>query len=133
MKSTIKLTLLSLLVLTISACDPWYMEERTFRILQILQNNQTNTVYSKAMVSFGGTNQIGIFERDTFYINRSISPGDTAQILLEDVMASRFNTVDAVSIDITLSDPQKFQVSFPRTYIRNPKLYNNNFVETVRF
>jgi hypothetical protein len=133
MKSTIKLTLLSLLVLTISACDPWYMEERTFRILQILQNNQTNTVYSKAMVSFGGTNQIGIFERDTFYINRSISPGDTAQILLEDVMASRFNTVDAVSIDISLSDSQQFQASFQRTFTRNQNLQNNNFVETVRF
>jgi hypothetical protein len=133
MKSTIKLTLLSLLVLTISACDPWYMEERTFRILQILQNNQTNTVYSKAMVSFGGTNQIGIFERDTFYINRSISPGDTAQILLEDVMASRFNTVDAVSIDISLSDSQQFQASFQRTFTRNQNLKNNNFIETVRF
>jgi hypothetical protein len=133
MKSTIKLTLLSLLVLTISACDPWYWEERTFRILQILQNNQTNTVYSKAMVSFGGTNQIGIFERDTFYINRSISPGDTAQILLEDVMASRFNTVDAVSIDISLSDSQQFQASFQRTFTRNQNLKNNNFIETVRF
>jgi hypothetical protein len=133
MKSTIKLTLLSLLVLTISACDPWYMEERTFRILQILQNNQTNTVYSKAMVSFGGTNQIGIFERDTFYINRSISPGDTAQILLEDVMASRFNSVDAVSIDISLSDSQQFQASFQRTFTRNQNLKNNNFIETVRF
>ena len=133
MKSTIKLTLLSLLVLTISACDPWYMEERTFRILQILQNNQTNTVYSKAMVSFGGTNQIGIFERDTFYINQSISPGDTAQILLEDVMASRFNTVDAVSIDISLSDSQQFQASFQRTFTRNQNLKNNNFIETVRF
>jgi hypothetical protein len=109
------------------------MEERTFRILQILQNNQTNTVYSKAMVSFGGTNQIGIFERDTFYINRSISPGDTAQILLEDVMASRFNTVDAVSIDISLSDSQQFQASFQRTFTRNQNLKDNNFVETVRF
>ena len=133
MKSTIKLTLLSLLVLTISACDPWYWEERTFRILQILQNNQTNTVYSKAMVSFGGTNQIGIFERDTFYINRSISPGDTAQILLEDVLASRFNTVDAVTIDFSLSDSQQFQASFQRTFTRNQNLKNNNFIETVRF
>ena len=132
MKSTIKLALLSLLVLTISACDPWYMEERTFRILQILQNDQTNTVYSKAMVSYGGISLNGVYERDTFYINQSISPGDTAQILLENVMESRY-AIDTVNIDITLSDPQKFQVSFPRTYIRNPKLYNNNFVETVRF
>jgi hypothetical protein len=132
MKSTIKLALLSLLVLTISACDPWYWEERTFRILQILQNDQTNTVYSKAMVSYGGISLNGVYERDTFYINHSISPGDTAQILLEDVLESRY-AIDTVNIDITLSDPQKFQVSFPRTYIRNPKLYNNNFVETVRF
>jgi hypothetical protein len=132
MKSTIKLALLSLLVLTISACDPWYWEERTFRILQILQNDQTNTVYSKAMVSYGGILLNGVYERDTFYINQSISPGDTAQILLENVLESRY-AIDTVNIDITLSDPQKFQVSFPRTYIRNPKLYNNNFVETVRF
>jgi hypothetical protein len=132
MKSTIKLALLSLLVLTISACDPWYWEERTFRILQILQNDQTNTVYSKAMVSYGGISLNGVYERDTFYINQSISPGDTAQILLENVMESRY-AIDTVNIDITLSDSQKFQVSFPRTYIRNPKLYNNNFVETVRF
>ena len=132
MKSTIKLALLSLLVLTISACDPWYWEERTFRILQILQNDQTNNVYSKAMVSYGGISLNGVYERDTFYINQSISPGDTAQILLEDVLESRY-AIDTVNIDITLSDPQKFQVSFPRTYIRNPKLYNNNFVETVRF
>jgi hypothetical protein len=132
MKSTIKLALLSLLVLTISACDPWYWEERTFRILQILQNDQTNTVYSKAMVSYGGISLNGVYERDTFYINQSISPGDTAQILLENVMESRY-AIDTVNIDITLSDSQKFQVSFPRTYIRNPKLYNNNFVETLRF
>jgi hypothetical protein len=132
MKSTIKLALLSLLVLTISACDPWYWEERTFRILQILQNDQTNTVYSKAMVSYGGISLNGVYERDTFYINQSISPGDTAQILLENVLESRY-AIDTVNIDITLSDSQKFQVSFPRTYIRNPKLYNNNFVETVRF
>jgi hypothetical protein len=132
MKSTIKLALRSLLVLTISACDPWYWEERTFRILQILQNDQTNTVYSKAMVSYGGISLNGVYERDTFYINQSISPGDTAQILLEDVLESRY-AIDTVNIDITLSDSQKFQVSFPRTYIRNPKLYNNNFVETVRF
>jgi hypothetical protein len=132
MKSTIKLALLSLLVLTISACDPWYWEERTFRILQILQNNQTNTVYSKAMVSYGGISLNGVYERDTFYVNQSISPGDTAQILLENVLESRY-AIDTVNIDITLSDSQKFQVSFPRTYIRNPKLYNNNFVETVRF
>ena len=132
MKSTIKLALLSLLVLTISACEPWYWEERTFRILQILQNDQTNTVYSKAMVSYGGISLNGVYERDTFYINQSISPGDTAQILLENVLESRY-AIDTVNIDITLSDSQKFQVSFPRTYIRNPKLYNNNFVETVRF
>ena len=132
MKSTIKLAILSVLVLTISACDPWYWEERTFRILQILQNDQTNTVYSKAMVSYGGISLNGVYERDTFYINQSISPGDTAQILLENVLESRY-AIDTVNIDITLSDPQKFQVSFPRTYIRNPKLYNNNFVETVRF
>jgi hypothetical protein len=132
MKSTIKLALLSVLVLTISACEPWYWEERTFRILQILQNDQTNTVYSKAMVSYGGISLNGVYERDTFYINQSISPGDTAQILLEDVLESRY-AIDTVNIDITLSDSQKFQVSFPRTYIRNPKLYNNNFVETVRF
>jgi hypothetical protein len=132
MKSTIKLALLSLLVLTISACDPWYWEERTFRILQILQNDQTNTVYSKAMVSYGGISLNGVYERDTFYINQSISPGDTAQILLENVLESRY-AIDTVNIEITLSDSQKFQVSFPRTYIRNPKLYNNNFVETVRF
>jgi hypothetical protein len=132
MKSTIKLALLSLLVLTISACEPWYWEERTFRILQILQNDQTNTVYSKAMVSYGGISLNGVYERDTFYVNQSISPGDTAQILLENVLESRY-AIDTVNIDITLSDSQKFQVSFPRTYIRNPKLYNNNFVETVRF
>jgi hypothetical protein len=132
MKSIIKLALLSVLVLTISACDPWYWEERTFRILQILQNDQTNTVYSKAMVSYGGISLNGVYERDTFYINQSISPGDTAQILLENVLESRY-AIDTVNIDITLSDSQKFQVSFPRTYIRNPKLYNNNFVETVRF
>jgi hypothetical protein len=132
MKSTIKLALLSLLVLTISACDPWYWEERTFRILQILQNDQTNTVYSKAMVSYGGISLNGVYERDTFYINQSISPGDTAQILLENVLESRY-AIDTVNIEITLSDSQKFQVSFPRTYIRNPKLYNNNFVETLRF
>jgi hypothetical protein len=108
------------------------MEERTFRILQILQNDQTNTVYSKAMVSYGGISLNGVYERDTFYINQSISPGDTAQILLENVLESRY-AIDTVNIDITLSDSQKFQVSFPRTYIRNPKLYNNNFVETVRF
>jgi hypothetical protein len=132
MKSTIKLALLSLLVLTISACEPWYWEERTFRILQILQNDQTNTVYSKAMVSYGGISLNGVYERDTFYVNQSISPGDTAQILLENVLESRY-AIDTVNIDITLSDSQKFQVSFPRTYIRNRKLYNNNFVETVRF
>jgi hypothetical protein len=132
MKSTIKLALLSVLVLTISACDPWYWEERTFRILQILQNDQTNTVYSKAMVSYGGILLNGVYERDTFYINQSISPGDTAQILLENLLESRY-AIDTVNIEITLSDSQKFQVSFPRTYIRNPKLYNNNFVETVRF
>ena len=133
MKSLLKIALSALLALTVSSCEPWYYESPTFSILQILQNNQPNTVYNQARVTYGGYTSNGMYEFDTLYFERSILPGDTAQIFLENVLASRFYYVDTVNIDLALSDSQQWQQQFPRRFIRRSSQNKNDFIETIRF
>jgi hypothetical protein len=133
MKSFIKLGLSVLLVLSAVSCDPSWDDERRFRVLQILQNDQPNTVYSKTMVTYGGKNYNYVYTCDTIYFNRTIKPGDTAQIYLQDVYSSGLIEVDTVTIHIELNDNQSFYQKFPRTYIREQYQGINDFVETIRF
>jgi len=133
MKTIIKLTLSALFVLSVSSCDPWYFEQPSFSILQILHNNQPNTVYNKTMVTYSGYNTNGIFELDTLYFQRTIKPGDTAQIDVKDLNQSRFYNVDTVMVHLELSDAQQWNQKFPRMYIRNNQQSQNNFIETIRF
>jgi hypothetical protein len=74
-----------------------------------------------------------MYEYDTLYFQRTILPGDTAQIVLENVLASRFYYVDTVNIDLALSDSQQWQQQFPRRFIRSNSQTKNSFVETIRF
>ena len=133
MKSLLKIALSALLALTVSSCEPWYYESPTFSILQMLQNNQPNTVYNQARVTYGGYTSNGMYEYDTLYFQRTILPGDTAQIVLENVLASRFYYVDTVNIDLALSDSQQWQQQFPRRFIRRSSQNKNDFIETIRF
>gem|GEM_PF-306860 len=134
MKSFIKFSLAALLALCTASCDPsFWNEERRFSILQILQNNQPNTVYNKTMVTYGGLNYNYVYSYDTLYMNRTIKPGDTAQIYLKDIYSSRFTSVDTVTIHIELSDTQNFYQKFARTYISEKYQGVNDFIETIRF
>ena len=133
MKSIIKLSLLSLVILTVSSCDMWFNEDYRFKILQILQNNQSNKVYNKTVVSYGGYNFNSVYVRDTQTFFRSIQMGDTAQILMENMYAVNMYAVDTVYFDIELTDSLQFNAKFTRTYIRNPYQTLNDFVETLRF
>ena len=133
MKALIKLTLTALIALSVSSCDPWYWEEPSYSILQILQNNQPNTVYNKTMVTYSGFTPNGIIEFDTLYFEKTIKPGDTAQIEVKDLYQSRFYNVDTVLVHLELSDAQQWSQKFPRMYIRNNQQSQNNFIETIRF
>ena len=133
MKTLIKLTLTALIALSVSSCDPWYWEEPSYSILQILQNNQPNTVYNKTMVTYSGFTPNGIIEFDTLYFEKTIKPGDTAQIEVKDLYQSRFYNVDTVLVHLELSDAQQWSQKFPRIYIRNNQQSQNNFIETIRF
>lgn len=133
MKALIKLTLTALIALSVSSCDPWYWEEPSYSILQILQNNQPNTVYNKTMVTYSGFTPNGIIEFDTLYFEKTIKPGDTAQIEVKDLYQSRFYNVDTVLVHLELSDAQQWSQKFPRIYIRNNQQSQNNFIETIRF
>ena len=133
MKALIKLTLTALIALSISSCDPWYWEQPSYSILQILQNNQPNTVYNKTMVTYSGFTPNGIMEFDTLYFEKTIKPGDTAQIEVKDLYQSRFYNVDTVMVHLELSDAQQWNQKFPRMYIRNHRQMQNNFIETIRF
>jgi hypothetical protein len=133
MKALIKLTLTALIALSVSSCDPWYWEEPSYSILQILQNNQPNTVYNKTMVTYSGFTPNGIMEFDTLYFEKTIKPGDTAQIEVKDLYQSRFYNVDTVMVHLELSDAQQWNQKFPRMYIRNHRQMQNNFIETIRF
>ncbi len=133
MKSIIKLSLLSMVILTVSSCDMWFNEDYRFKILQILQNNQSNKVYNKTVVSYGGYNFNSVYVRDTQTFFRSIQMGDTAQILMENMYAVNMYAVDTVYFDIELTDSLQFNAKFTRTYIRNPYQTLNDFVETLRF
>lgn len=133
MKSIIKLSLLSVVILTVSSCDMWFNEDYRFKILQILQNNQSNKVYNKTVVSYGGYNFNSVYVRDTQTFYRSIQMGDTAQILMENMYAVNMYAVDTVYFDIELTDSLQFNAKFTRTYIRNPYQTLNDFVETLRF
>lgn len=133
MKALIKLTLTALIALSISSCDPWYWEQPSYSILQILQNNQPNTVYNKTMVTYSGFTPNGIIEFDTLYFEKTIKPGDTAQIEVKDLYQSRFYNVDTVMVHLELSDAQQWNQKFPRMYIRNHRQMQNNFIETIRF
>ena len=133
MKALIKLTLTALIALSVSSCDPWYWEEPSYSILQILQNNQPNTVYNKTMVTYSGFTPNGIIEFDTLYFEKTIKPGDTAQIEVKDLYQSRFYNVDTVLVHLELSDAQLWSQKFPRIYIRNNQQSQNNFIETIRF
>lgn len=133
MKSIIKLSLLSIVILTVSSCDMWFNEDYRFKILQILQNNQSNKVHNKTVVSYGGYNFNSVYVRDTQTFYRSIQMGDTAQILMENMYAVNMYAVDTVYFDIELTDSQQFNAKFTRTYIRNPYQTLNDFVETLRF
>ena len=133
MKALIKLTLTALIALSISSCDPWYWEQPSYSILQILQNNQPNTVYNKTMVTYSGFTPNGIIEFDTLYFEKTIKPGDTAQIEVKDLYQSRFYNVDTVMVHLELSDAQQWNQKFPRMYIRNHRQTQNNFIETIRF
>ncbi|MFN4785241.1 MAG: hypothetical protein ACK5EQ_03925 [Bacteroidota bacterium] len=66
-------------------------------------------------------------------MNRTIKPGDTAQIYLKDIYSSRFTSVDTVTIHIELSDTQNFYQKFARTYISEKYQGVNDFIETIRF
>ena len=133
MKALIKLTLTTLIALSVSSCDPWYWEEPSYSILQILQNNQPNTVYNKTMVTYSGFTPNGVVEFDTLYFEKTIKPGDTAQIEVKDLYQSRFYNVDTVKVHLELSDAQQWNQKFPRMYIRNNQQSQNNFIETIRF
>jgi hypothetical protein len=133
MKALIKLTLTALIALSISSCDPWYWEQPSYSILQILQNNQPNTVYNKTMVTYSGFTPNGIIEFDTLYFEKTIKPGDTAQIEVKDLYQSRFYNVDTVMVHLELSNAQQWNQKFPRMYIRNHRQTQNNFIETIRF
>jgi hypothetical protein len=133
MKALIKLTLTALIALSVSSCDPWYWEEPSYSILQILQNNQPNTVYNKTMVTYSGFTPNGVVEFDTLYFEKTIKPGDTAQIEVKDLYQSRFYNVDTVMVHLELSDAQQWNQKFPRMYIRNHRQMQNNFIETIRF
>ena len=133
MKALIKLTLTALIALSVSSCEPWYWEQPSYSILQILQNNQPNTVYNKTMVTYSGLNPNGIIEFDTLYFEKTIKPGDTAQIEVKDLYQSRFYNVDTVMVHLELSDAQQWNQKFPRMYIRNHRQTQNNFIETIRF
>jgi hypothetical protein len=133
MKALIKLTLTALIALSVSSCDPWYWEQPSYSILQILQNNQPNTVYNKTMVTYSGFTPNGIIEFDTLYFEKTIKPGDTAQIEVKDLYQSRFYNVDTVMVHLDLSDAQQWNQKFPRMYIRNKSQRENNFIETIRF
>jgi hypothetical protein len=133
MKALIKLTLTALIALSVSSCDPWYWEQPSYSILQILQNNQPNTVYNKTMVTYSGFTPNGIIEFDTLYFEKTIKPGDTAQIEVKDLYQSRFYNVDTVMVHLELSDAQQWNQKFPRMYIRNHRQTQNNFIETIRF
>jgi hypothetical protein len=133
MKALFKLTLTALIALSISSCDPWYWEQPSYSILQILQNNQPNTVYNKTMVTYSGFTPNGIIEFDTLYFEKTIKPGDTAQIEVKDLYQSRFYNVDTVMVHLELSDAQQWNQKFPRMYIRNHRQTQNNFIETIRF
>lgn len=133
MKALIKLTLTALIALSVSSCEPWYWEQPSYSILQILQNNQPNTVYNKTMVTYSGFTPNGIIEFDTLYFEKTIKPGDTAQIEVKDLYQSRFYNVDTVMVHLELSDAQQWNQKFPRMYIRNHRQMQNNFIETIRF
>jgi hypothetical protein len=133
MKALIKLTLTALIALSVSSCDPWYWEQPSYSILQILQNNQPNIVYNKTMVTYSGFTPNGIIEFDTLYFEKTIKPGDTAQIEVKDLYQSRFYNVDTVMVHLELSDAQQWNQKFPRMYIRNHRQTQNNFIETIRF
>ncbi|MBM3438795.1 MAG: hypothetical protein FJX91_06655 [Bacteroidetes bacterium] len=133
MKTPYKLGLIALLLLTISSCDWWFKEDYRFKILQILQNNQSNRVYNKTVVSYGGYNYNSVYVRDTQTFYRNIQSGDTAQILMENMYTVNLYALDTVQFDIELTDSQQFNTKFTRTYIRNPYQTLNDFVETIRF
>jgi hypothetical protein len=133
MKALIKLTLTALIALSVSSCEPWYWEQPSYSILQILQNNQPNIVYNKTMVTYSGFTPNGIIEFDTLYFEKTIKPGDTAQIEVKDLYQSRFYNVDTVMVHLELSDAQQWNQKFPRMYIRNHRQTQNNFIETIRF
>lgn len=134
MKTPYKLGLIALLLLTISSCDMWFNEDYRFKILQILQNNQSNRVYNKTVVSYGGYNNYNsVYVRDTQTFYRNIQSGDTAQILMENMYTVNLYALDTVRFDIELTDSQQFNTKFTRTYIRNPYQTLNDFVETIRF
>mgnify|MGYP006203823113 CR=1 FL=1 len=133
MKSLIKLTLTALLTLSMSSCEPWWYENPTYSILQILHNNQPNTVYNKTMITYSGYTSNGTIEFDTLYFQRKIKPGDTAQINVKDLYESRFYNVDTVIVHLELSDSQQWDQKIPRMYIRNKAQSENNFTETIRF
>lgn len=133
MKTPYKLGLIALLLLTISSCDIWFNEDYRFKILQILQNNQSNRVYNKTVVSYGGYNYNSVYVRDTQTFYRNIQSGDTAQILMENMYTVNLYALDTVQFDIELTDSQQFNTKFTRTYIRNPYQTLNDFVETIRF
>ncbi|MBM3939061.1 MAG: hypothetical protein FJ333_10490 [Sphingomonadales bacterium] len=133
MKTPYKLGLIALLLLTISSCDMWFNEDYRFKILQILQNNQSNRVYNKTVVSYGGYNYNSVYVRDTQTFYRNIQSGDTAQILMENMYTVNLYALDTVQFDIELTDSQQFNTKFTRTYIRNPYQTLNDFVETIRF
>lgn len=133
MRALIKLTLTALIALSVSSCEPWYWEQPSYSILQILQNNQPNTVYNKTMVTYSGFTPNGIIEFDTLYFEKTIKPGDTAQIEVKDLYQSRFYNVDTVKVHLELSDAQQWNQKFPRMYIRNHRQTQNNFIETIRF
>lgn len=133
MKTPYKLGLIALLLLTISSCDMWFNEDYRFKILQILQNNQSNRVYNKTVVSYGGYNYNSVYVRDTQTFYRNIQSGDTAQILMENMYTMNLYALDTVQFDIELTDSQQFNTKFTRTYIRKPYQTLNDFVETIRF
>ncbi|MFM6951960.1 MAG: hypothetical protein ACKOXR_02295 [Bacteroidota bacterium] len=133
MKTPYKLGLIALLLLTISSCDMWFNEDYRFKILQILQNNQSNRVYNKTVVSYGGYNYNSVYVRDTQTFYRNIQSGDTAQILMENMYTVNLYALDTVQFDIELTDSQQFNTKFTRTYIRKPYQTLNDFVETIRF
>ncbi|MEY3801433.1 MAG: hypothetical protein RLZZ548_1313, partial [Bacteroidota bacterium] len=83
--------------------------------------------------TYSGYNTNGIFELDTLYFQRTIKPGDTAQIDVKDLNQSRFYNVDTVLVHLELSDAQQWSQKFPRMYIRNNQQSQNNFIETIRF